>query len=134
MLDAAEAAERLLIGSRMEQADVLRIALFQFGQENGVRVALRIVEIFAVAGQSAEEDPLIFLIPIVDGQHDVALVDAPCVGQCGDERRVDHVPVLAIVLLLLVDDGVERCAAFAHGERTELCKDIGFFNTVDRCF
>ena len=47
-----------------------------------------------------------------------------------DERRVDHVPVLAVVLLFLVDDRVERRAAFAYGERPELGEDVGFLRVV----
>ena len=114
----------------MEKTDVLRVARFEFGQEDGVGVRLGVVEILAVARQPAEEDALVLLVPVVDGKHDVTLVDAPRVGQGGDERRVDHVPVLAVVLLLLVDDRIERRAAFAHGERSELGEDIGFLDAV----
>ena len=130
VLDAAEAAERLLVGSRVEKSDVLRVARFEFGQEDGAGVALRVVEVLAVAGQPAEQHALVFLVPVVHGQHDVALVDAPRVGQGGDERRVDHVPVLAVVLLFLVDDRVEHRAAFAHGERAEFGENVGFLDAV----
>ena len=54
VLDAAEAADRLLIGSRMEEADILRIPRFELGQEDRVDVRFRVVEIFAVAGQAAQ--------------------------------------------------------------------------------
>ena len=130
VLDAAEAAERLLVGTRVEESDVLRVALLELGQEDGVGVALRVVEVLAVARQSAEQHALVLLVPVVDGQHDVALVDTPRVGQGGDERRVDHVPVLAVVLLLLIDDRVERRAAFAHGERSELGEDVRLLDAV----
>ena len=80
VLDAAEAAERLLVGARVEESDVLRVALLELGQEDGVGVALRIVEVFAVARQSAEQHALVLLVPVVDRQHDVALVDAPRIG------------------------------------------------------
>ena len=130
VLDASEPAERLLVGSRVEESDVLRVPGFEFREEDGVRVALRVVEVLAVAGQSAQQHALVLLVPVVDGEHDVALVDAPGVGQRGDERRVDHVPVLAVVLLFLVDDRVERGAAFAHGERPEFGEDVGFLDAV----
>ena len=35
VLDAAEAAERLLVGSRVEKSDVLRVARFELGQYDG---------------------------------------------------------------------------------------------------
>ena len=44
VLDAAEAADRLLIGSRMEEADILRIPRFELGQEDRVDVRFRVVE------------------------------------------------------------------------------------------
>ena len=114
----------------MEKSDVLRVARFELGQEDGVGVRLGVVEILAVAGQSSEQHALILLVPVVHRQHDVTLVDAPCVGQGSDERRVDHVPVLAVVLLLLVDDRIERCAAFAYREGAELGEDVRFFGVV----
>ena len=80
VLDAAEAAQRLLIGSRVEKSDVLRVARFELGQEDGVGVRLGVVEILAVAGQSSEQYALVLLVPVVDRQHDVALVDAPRIG------------------------------------------------------
>lgn len=45
----------------------------------------RVVEIFAVAGQAAQQHTLVFFVPVVDRQHDVALVDAPRIGQSRDE-------------------------------------------------
>lgn len=80
VLDAAEAADRLLIGSRMEEADILRIPRFELGQKDRVDVRFRVVEIFAVAGQAAQQHTLVLLVPVVDRQHDVALVDAPRIG------------------------------------------------------
>ncbi len=66
VLDAAEAADRLLIGSRMEEADILRIPRFELGQEDRVDVRFRVVEIFAVAGQAAQQHTLVFFVPVVD--------------------------------------------------------------------
>ena len=44
-------------------------------------------------------------VPVIDGeQNNVPLVDPPDVGQRGHEGAVDHIPALAVVLLLLVDD------------------------------
>lgn len=80
VLDAAEAAQRLLIGSRVEKSDVLRVARFELGQEDGVGVALHVIEILAVAGEAAEENPLVLLVPVVYREHDVALVDPPRIG------------------------------------------------------
>ena len=58
------------------------------------------------------------------------MVDAPGVGQGGDERAVDHVPHLSVVLLFLVKDAVEGGSTFAHGETTEFGEDVGFFDTT----
>ena len=130
VLDAAEAAVRLLIGSRMEEADILRIPRFELGQEDRVDVRFRVVEIFAVAGQAAQQHTLVFFVPVVDRQHDVALVDAPRIGQSRDEGAVDHVPVLAVVLLFLIDDRVEGRAAFADGKRSEFSEYVRFVDSV----
>lgn len=130
VLNAAETAQRLLVGSRVEEPDILCVALLQLRQEDGVGVRFGVVEILAIAGQSAQQHALVLLVPVVDRQHDVALVDAPRVGQGGDERRVDHVPVLTVVLLFLIDDRVECRAAFADGERTEFGEDIGLLHPV----
>ncbi len=62
VLDAAETAQRLLVGSRVEEPDILRIARLQFREENGVRMRLGVVEIFAVAGQTAQEDALVLQV------------------------------------------------------------------------
>lgn len=109
---------------RVEETDVLGF-IDQFGQEDRIRVGFAVVEIFAVAGEPPEEYALVLQIPMVDGQQDVALFNAPYVGQRGHERTVDHVPPLAVVLLLLVDDREERGAAFAHGKRSEFGKMFG---------
>ena len=36
VLDAAEAADRLLVGARMEKTDVLRVARFEFGCDSAL--------------------------------------------------------------------------------------------------
>ena len=90
-----------------------------------------VVVVFAVAGQTAEEYALVLAIPMVDRKHDETLVNAPSVGKSGYERAVDHIPKLAVVLLLLVEDAVEGCTAFAHGETAEFGEDIRFINTTD---
>ena len=125
MLDTSVAAQRFLVGARVEEADVLGF-IDQFGQEDRIRVGFAVVEIFAVAGEPPEEYALVLQIPMVDGQQDVALFNAPYVGQRGHERTVDHVPPLAVVLLVLVDDREERGAAFAHGKRSEFGKNVRF--------
>ena len=93
-------------------------------------MAVGVVVVLAVAREAAEEDALVFAVPVVDGEHDEALVDAPGVGQGGDEARVDHVPQLAVVLLLLVEDAIERCAALAHGEGAEFGEDVWFLDAT----
>lgn len=80
VLNASETAQRLLVGSRVEESDVLGVPRFELGQEDGVGVALHVIEILAVAGEAAEENPLVLLVPVVYREHDVALVDPPRIG------------------------------------------------------
>ena len=115
----------------MEETDIERVVFLQLGQEDGVGVRVGIVVVFAVAGQSAKEDTLVFAVPMVDGEHDKTLVDTPGVGEGGDKWTVDHVPHLAVVLLLLVENAVEGGTAFADGEAAKLGEDIRLFNTTD---
>ena len=85
---------------------------------------LPVVIVLAVAGQPSEENPLVLAVPVIDGEQNVPLVDPPDVGQRRHERAVDHIPALAIVLLLLVDDREKRRAALADGKRSELGEDV----------
>ena len=126
VLYAAVAAEAFLVGAGVEEADVEGVVFLQLGEEDGVGVGVGVVVVFAVAGEAAEEDALVFAVPVVDGQHDEPLVDAPGVGEGGDEGAVDHVPHFAVVLLLLVEDAVEGGAALADGEAAEFGEDVGF--------
>ena len=80
VLYAAVAAETLLIGPSVEETNVERVVFLQLGQEDGVGVRVGVVVVLAVAGEAAEEDALVLAVPMVDGQHDEALVDAPSVG------------------------------------------------------
>ena len=130
MLNAAETTQRLLVSSRVEETDILRFVLREFGEEDRIGMRLTIVVVLTVAGQTAQVNTLVLLVPIVDGKHNVALLDTPGIGQSSDERTVDHIPELAIVLLLLVDTRVEHCATFANGERTKLGEDVGLGHAV----
>ena len=102
VLYATVTAEALLVGSRVEEADVERVVFLQLGQEDGVGMGVGVVVVFAVACEAAEEDALVLAVPVIDRQHDETLVDAPGIGQGGDEGTVYHVPHLAVVLLFLV--------------------------------
>ena len=123
MLNAAVAADGFLIGPRVEKTDILRSSP-QFRQKDRIRVRLPVVIVLAVAGQPSEENPLVLAVPVIDGEQNVPLVDPPDVGQRRHERAVDHIPALAIVLLLLVDDREKRRAALADGKRSELGEDV----------
>ena len=130
VLDAAEAAERLLISPRMEETDILRLTECELRKEDGVGVGFAAVIVLAVARKPAEEHPLVLLVPIIDGEQRITLVDAPDVRQRRHERTVNHVPALPVVLLLLIDDGEEGGTALAYRERTELGKDIRLLHPV----
>lgn len=64
VLYAPEPAERLLISPRMEKSYILRIVP-QFGQEHRILMCLGVVVILAVAGEAAQENPLILSVPVV---------------------------------------------------------------------
>ncbi len=130
VLDAAEAAQGVLVGAGVEVADVLPLVLAVLGEVDGVDVLLAVVVIVAVAGHAAEEHALVLVVPVVDGQHDEALADGPGVGERGHEAPIDHVPALLLVLLLLVHDAEEGGAAVAHGEAAELAEDVGLLHLV----
>ena len=80
VLYSAISAETLLIGSGVEETNIERLVFLQFGQEYCVGARVCVIVVFAVAGKAAEEDTLVFTIPMVNGQHYETLVDAPCVG------------------------------------------------------
>ena len=114
----------------MEESDVLRFTRRQLGQEDGIGVRLAAVIILAVAGQPSQEHTLILLVPVVYGKHDVTLLDSPRIGQGGDERAVDHIPELTVVLLLLVDDRIEHRTALTYRKRSEFGKQVRFLDVV----
>lgn len=130
MLDTAVAAEAFLVGAGVEEADIEGFVFLELWEEDGVGVGVGVVVVFAVAGQTAEKDALVFAVPVVDRQHDEALVDAPSVGEGGDEGGVDHIPELAVVLLFLVEDAVEGGAAFADGKGAEFGEDVWFVDAA----
>ena len=125
----------------MEKADVQVFpAAADGGQEDGVGVIVGVIKVLAVAGETAQEHPLVFVVPLVHGQQDKALIQAPGIRQAGHEGIVYHVPLFAVVLLLDIQDFKDGGTAFAHGETAELRKDVrlrhavriaGDFNLVD---
>ncbi len=130
MLDAAEAAEAVLVGAGVEEGDVLLAVGAVARQVDGVHVLLAVVVVVAVAGHAAQEDAFVILVPVVHREHEEALVDGPGVGQRGHEAAVDHVPLLLVVLLLLIEDAEEGGAALGHGEAAELAVDVRFLHVV----
>ena len=106
VLDAAIAAKAFLVGSGMEETDVERVVLLEFGEEDSVGMRVGIVVVLTVASQATKEHSLVLAVPVVDGEHDETLVDTPCVGQCRDERGVNHVPPLTVVLEFFVQNTI----------------------------
>ena len=73
---------------------------------------------------------MIFLIPFVDREEDEPLVQSPGVRETRHEGIVDHVPALAVILLLDIQH-LEYCrAALADGEVAELRVDVRNLHTV----
>lgn len=92
MLNATKTTQCLLIGAAVEESDVLFASDFHFRKEDGVGMHFGIVIILAIAGQSAEVYAFILLVPVVDREEGVTLVDGPGIGKSRHEGTVDHVP------------------------------------------
>ena len=116
--------------ARVEEAYIQGLILLQLGQEDRIGVRLATIKVLAIAGEATEEHTLILLIPIVDWEHNVALVDTPSVWQCSHKRRVNHIPLLTIVLLLLVNNTIQHCTTFTYSITTKLCKNIWFRHII----
>ena len=86
MLDSAKARERFLVCTAVEESHILLTIGLHLRQENSVTMNLSIVEILAVASQSAKMHTLIRRIPVVDRQERITLVDSPSVRQRCYER------------------------------------------------
>ena len=131
MLDSSITGNRLLICSGMEKSDIERVsAVPDIRKEDGIGMSLRIVIILAVAGKTAEEHPVVFIIPLVDRQENKPLVKAPCVRQRSHERVVNHIPALSVVLLFHVQYLENGGTGFADSEVSELSIDVRYRNAV----
>ena len=73
---------------------------------------------------------MVFFFPVIDCQHDVFLVQPPAIRQLRDERAVNHVPKLLVVLQLLLQHRIEHRTTFTYGIATKLSKNIGFSGVV----
>ena len=73
---------------------------------------------------------MIFLIPFVDREEDEPLMKSPGVRKARHEGIVDHVPALAVILLLDIQDFEYGRAALADGEVAELRVDVRNLHAV----
>lgn len=88
---------------RYGKSDIERIsAISDIRKEDGIGMSLRIVIILAVTGKTAEEHPVVFIIPLVYRQEYEPLVKSPSVRECSHKRVVNHIPALSVVLLFHV--------------------------------
>lgn len=76
---------------------------------------IRIVKILSVAGNAAQIGPLKGSVPMVYGQQDKLLSDAPGIRQRGNEAAVDHIPLFGIILLFFAKYGIDHGSAFGNG-------------------
>ena len=131
MLDSAIAGNRFLVCSGVEKSYVERVpAVPYYRKEDCIGMSLGIVVVLAVACQTAEEHPVILIVPLVDREEDESLVQTPCVRKRGHERIVDHVPALTVILLLDIQD-LENCrTGLAYSEIAELRLDVRNRNTM----
>ena len=125
VLDAAVAGDGLLVGARMEETNIQRVAaVFHYRQEDRVGVRVRIVIVLAVTREPAEEHPLVLVVPFVYREKNEALFDTPCVRKRGHEGIVDHIPALAVVLLLYVQYLEYGGPGLADSETSELGENV----------
>ena len=73
MLNTAKAADRLLISTRVEETNILRLVA-GFGEEDSVGVGLTTIKILTIASQTTEEYALILVIPMVNRKQRVTMV------------------------------------------------------------
>ena len=115
----------------MEESYIERVsAISDIRKEDGIGVSLGIVIILAVASKTAEEHPVVFIIPLVDRQEDEPLVKTPSVRQSCHERVVNHIPALPVVLLFHVQHLENGGTGFADSEVSELSIDVRYRNAV----
>src|SRR5690606_7777743 len=91
---------------------ILLLFLLYFWQVDIELMCLGVVIVHAVTGKASERDIVVFLIPVVDRQHNVFLVQAPTVRQLGDEGAINHIPKFLVVLQFLIQYGIEYRATF----------------------
>ena len=77
MVDTTMSADVVLIGSRIEEADVKRLLGLVLREVDGVQVLLRIVIIITIASQSTQKNALIGIAPPIQREHQESLVDGP---------------------------------------------------------
>ena len=118
-----------MIGSRVEETNVERLFLIVgiLGKENSIGVRLSRIVVLTIASQTSEEYSLIFIVPFIYRQENKALSDTPSVGQGSDERRVNHIPQLTVVLSFLVYYAIQNTTGLTHGERTKFGEYIRLF-------
>ncbi len=122
---------RLLIGSRVEEADVKRIpSVLHHREEDRVGVRLGVVEVLAVTGKPADEHPMIFLIPFVDREEDEPLVQSPGVGRLVMNELSIMYQHSRSFCCLTSRTLNKRRAALADGEVAELRVDVRNLHAV----
>jgi hypothetical protein len=102
MLDPPVSSQAFLIGAGVEESEEKCLVVFNYRQEHLGRMSLRVVVVHAVAGKATEVDFVEVVVPVIDGEHDVFLIQPPNVRQMGNERAIHHVPKLLVVLQLLI--------------------------------
>ncbi len=125
MLDATVTADLVLVSSGVKKSNIKRFGTISFfREEHFVDMFFRIVIVMAVTRDASQHHPLVFFIPFIDRQHQKLFTNAPGIGQCSDERRIDHVPGLAVVLGFFADHAVNMRHALSHRVAAKLRIDI----------
>src|SRR4051812_33349559 len=104
MLNSSISTKTFLVSTCMKKAYVKRIiGLCNRRKINLVYVRLSVIIIITVTRKAAHIDTIIFFLPMINRKQNKFLFNTPGIGKSCDERTIDHIPKLIIILLFLID-------------------------------
>src|SRR6185295_10800989 len=81
MLDSTIATDLVLVRAFMKKSNIQRFSIGKLWKKHFINMLFRIIVIMAVAGNTAQGYPLVFLLPFIYWQHQELFSNAPGIGQ-----------------------------------------------------